>query len=168
MSHLKVLTVPDTRLRQKAVLVEGIDNTIKTLLNDMVDTMYAEDGAGLAGPQVGVNKRLVVIDLGERAPELGLLKMVNPDIIWKSSETKKNWEACLSVPDQSAAVERSVLIRLRYLDENNVQHEREMSDWPAICVQHEVDHLDGILYVDHLSSLKRSMILEKARKYKKK
>ena len=108
MSHLKVLTVPDTRLRQKAVLVEGIDNTIKTLLNDMVDTMYAEDGAGLAGPQVGVNKRLVVIDLGERAPELGLLKMVNPDIIWKSSETKKNWEACLSVPDQSAAVERSV------------------------------------------------------------
>jgi peptide deformylase len=138
-------------------------------MEDMLETMYDDDGAGLAATQVGVNKRVVVVDLGEHMPEpnSGPLKLANPEIIWRSPETKKNWEACLSVPGQSAEVERAVAIRLRYLDENNTSHEKELDGWAAVCLQHEIDHLDGILYIDHLSALKRQLLLEKARKYKK-
>lgn len=167
MARLTVLTVPDARLKIKALPVPMVDDSIRQLMDDMMETMYADDGAGLAATQVGVNKRIVVVDLEERAAGLGPLKVVNPEITWRSSEVKKNWEACLSVPGQSAQVERHAAIHLRYMDENNISQEKELTGWAAVCLQHEIDHLDGILYIDHLSALKRNLLFEKARKYKK-
>lgn len=169
MALLKILTVPDSRLRIKALPIEKVDDEILRLMDDMLETMYDDDGAGLAATQVGINKRVIVVDLGEHMPEpnSGPLKLANPEILWRSSEKKKNWEACLSVPEQSAQVERSTTIRLRYLDENNISQEKDLKDWAAICLQHEIDHLDGILYIDHLSTLKRQLLIEKAQKVKK-
>jgi peptide deformylase len=169
MALFNVLTVPDSRLRIKASPVEKVDRYILQLMEDMLETMYDDDGAGLAATQVGVNQRVIVIDLGEHMPEpnSGPLKLANPEIIWRSPETKKNWEGCLSVPGQSAEVERSIAIRLRYLDEQNVIQEKDFGDWAAVCLQHEIDHLDGILYIDHLSALKRQLLIERAKKYKK-
>lgn len=169
MALLKILTVPDARLRIKALPIDKVDNEIRQLMADMLETMYDDDGAGLAATQVGINKGVVVVDFAEHNPEpnSGPLKLANPEVIWRSPETKKNWEACLSVPGQSAAVERSIAIRLRYLDEKNVIQEKDFKDFPAICLQHEIDHLEGILYVDHLSALKRQLLIAKAQKVKK-
>ncbi len=167
MAHLTVLTVPDLRLRSKALPVVAVDDDIRCLMKDMLETMYSDDGAGLAATQVGIHKRVLVLDLEEHAPGLGPLKIANPEIIWRSKETQKNWEACLSVPGQSALVERFVSIRLRYLDQDNRQQEKDFHDWASVCLQHEIDHLDGILYVDHLSKIKRQMLIEKAQKFKK-
>lgn len=168
MSYLTVLTVPDSRLRNKALPIATVDDEIRLLMADMMETMYADDGAGLAATQVGINKRVLVVDLGDHAPGLGPLKIANPEILWRSSKTQKNWEACLSVPGQSALVERASAIRLRYLDEYNQLQEKELEDWAAICIQHEIDHLDGILYVDHLSKLKKQLLIEKSKKFKPK
>ena len=167
MACLTILTVPDARLKVKALPVPLVDDSIRKLMDDMMETMYADDGAGLAATQVGINKRVIVVDLGEHTPDMGPLKFANPEIVWRSTEIKKNWEACLSVPGQSAQVERSAAIRLRYLDENNTVQEKDFDDWAAICLQHEIDHLDGILYIDHLSALKRNLLISKARKFRK-
>ncbi|RZI46848.1 peptide deformylase [Candidatus Finniella inopinata] len=166
MARLTVLTVPDARLRVKAVPILGVDDNIRQLMDDMLETMYAEDGAGLAATQVGINKRVVVLDLEDHAPGLGPLKIANPEIVWRSEDVQKNWEACLSVPGQSAQVERHTAIRLKYLDENNTTQEKDFVDWVSVCLQHEIDHLQGVLYVDHLSALRRNLLIEKAKKFK--
>lgn len=165
MSLLTILTAPDPRLKKVATPVEAVTDEIRQLMDDMLETMYANDGAGLAATQVGVLKRVVVMDLhaGEDRPAKPL-KMVNPEILWRSDETVKQVEACLSVPEQRGVVERSVRVKIRFLDENNTVQEMEADEIFAVCVQHEIDHLDGILYIDHLSRLKREIILTRLKK----
>lgn len=165
MSLLTILTAPDPRLKKVATPVEAVTDEIRQLMDDMLETMYANDGAGLAATQVGVLKRVVVMDLhaGEDRSAKPL-KMVNPEILWRSDETVKQVEACLSVPEQRGVVERSVRVKIRFLDENNTVQEMEADEIFAVCVQHEIDHLDGILYIDHLSRLKREIILTRLKK----
>lgn len=167
MAKLTILTAPDPRLRIKAEPVLQVDDAVCRLMDDMIETMYADDGCGLAATQVGINKRVVVFDLSEVYPALPLTKMVNPEIIWRSKETQSEVEGCLSVPEQSAVVRRSKAIKVTYLDEHNQHQEIEGEGVLAACLQHEIEHLDGVLYIDHLSSLKRQLLIQRSQKFKK-
>ncbi|MBY0462625.1 MAG: peptide deformylase [Alphaproteobacteria bacterium] len=167
MALLTVLTIPDPRLRIKAEPVAQVDDTVRRLMADMVETMYADDGAGLAATQVGITKRVIVFDISDHFPDLPLMKMANPEIIWRSKETVTEPEACLSVPEQFANVKRFKAVRVRYIDEHNQPQEIEGEGLLAKCLQHEIDHLDGIVYIDHLSTLKRQLIIQKVQKLKK-
>ncbi len=169
MALLPVLIAPDPRLKIKAKPVETVDDAVRSLMSDMLETMYANDGMGLAATQVGIDKRVIVIDLNageEGAPPL-VMKLANPEVLWASKETLVEFESCISVPDQHGAVERPAKVKVRYLDENNTPKEFEADGLLAICIQHEIDHLDGILYIDHLSRLKREIILRKLLKARK-
>lgn len=166
MALLPILVAPDPRLKVKAKPVESVDAETARLMEDMLETMYAAPGIGLAAPQVGVAKRVIVVDVspeGDREP----LRMANPEILWASDEVVPYEEGCLSLPDQYDEVERPARIRLRYLDHQNEIRELEADGLLATCIQHEIDHLDGKLFVDHLSSLRRNMILRKLTKLKK-
>ena len=171
MSVLQLYEYPHPILAQKAERVLKVDDDIRKLLRDMLETMYADKGVGLAAPQVGVSKRIIVIDTEQR-DEDGNYKpgnpmyLVNPEIIYKSEETIWFCEGCLSVPKQSADVERHFKIKVRYLDYDGKEQEIEAEDYPAVVLQHEIDHLDGILYIDRISRLKRNMILKKLEKYR--
>ena len=174
MKPYTVLTVPDPRLRQKAVPIEAVDDEIREIFERMVVTMDKEDGIGLAATQVGIDKRLVVMDVhdheeGECGAEndgarCQLYRLANPEIIWRSDETEQSSEGCLSVPGQYAEVTRAQAIKMQYLDENNKTQTLEATGLLADCIQHEIDHLDGILFVDHLSAIKRKMLVQKAKK----
>lgn len=166
MTLLTILTTPDSRLKKKAMPVTTVDDAICTLMNDMLDTMYDAHGIGLAAPQVGVDLRVLVMDIseGDRAP----LCMVNPEIIQISDENITYEEGCLSVPDHYAHVARPSAVRVRYLDHQNELREMDADGLLSICVQHEIDHLNGVLFIDHLTSLKRNMIICKLQKAKKK
>ncbi len=163
MAKLTVLTVPDARLRIKAKPVFVVDDMIKSVLNDMVETMHAEDGIGLAAPQVGISLRLVVISLDGET----IYKMVNPEITWRSNEERTCNEGCLSVPEQNAEIKRPKAIKMTYLDENGVKQSIESDDLLATCIQHEIDHLNGKLYIDYLSSLKRQLYINKVKRLKR-
>lgn len=166
MPLLPILVAPDPRLKTKAKPVEAVDAEIAQLMDDMLETMYAAPGIGLAAPQVGVGKRVIVVDIGpegERQP----LRMANPEILWSSDDTKPYEEGCLSLPEQYDTVERPASIKVRYIDHQNEIRELEADDLLAVVIQHEIDHLDGKLFVDHLSSLKRNMMLRKLTKMKK-
>ncbi|WP_032112807.1 peptide deformylase [Candidatus Paracaedibacter symbiosus] len=169
MSLLTVLTAPDPRLKQVAAPVTAVTDEIRQLMNDMLETMYANDGMGLAATQVGVLKRVVVMDMnaGEEGLPTNPIKMANPEILWRSEDTSALMEGCLSVPGQRGEVVRAVSLKLRYLDENNTLQEIDADGILATCIQHEIDHLDGILYIDHLSRLKREIILKKLQKLKR-
>lgn len=169
MSLLTILTAPDPRLTKVADPVEAVTDEIRQLMDDMLETMYANDGMGLAANQVGILKRIVVMDIhaGDSNMPAKPLKMANPEIIWRSEETVKQIEACLSVPGQRGEVERSARVKVRFLDENNISREMEADEIFAICLQHEINHLDGILYIDHLSRLKREIILSRLKKLKR-
>lgn len=168
MTLLNVLTIPDKRLRIKAKPVSVIDDNIRKILDDMVETMYAEEGCGLAAPQVNISLRLVVIDVGATPGEEGtFFKMVNPEIFWHSDETNVCKEGCLSVPEQRAEVTRPKSIKVRYLNEWGIEHTIENDEFLATCIQHEIDHLDGKLYIDYLSTLKRNIIINKVKKLQK-
>lgn len=164
MALLPVLQIPDKRLKIKTQFVESIDNDLRAFLDDMIETMYVEDGAGLAATQVGSDKRLFVFDLGKKAgkqcPEIA----INPDIYWMSSEKRPMREACLSVPFASAEVMRSVEIKVRYLDETGKTHDVHGTGLFAHVFQHEVDHLDGLVFLDRLPALKRRLLFQKALK----
>src|SRR5690554_1744024 len=161
MAKLPILTAPDPRLKRRAKAVEKVDDEIRRLMDDMLETMYAAPGIGLAAPQVGVPKRVIVIDVsGEDEPPRPL-RMANPELLWVSDEDAVYNEGCLSVPDHYADVVRPARCRVRYLDHENEIRELEADGLLATCVQHEIEHLDGILFIDHLSSLKRNMILRK-------
>ena len=171
MAVLEVYEYPHPVLKKKALPVEKVDDALRKLMDDMLETMYADKGVGLAAPQVGVSKRIIVIDTEQR-DEDGNYKpgnpmyLINPEIIYKSEEMILFCEGCLSVPGQSAEVERHQKIKVRYLDYDGKECEIEAEDYPAVVLQHEIDHLDGILYIDRLSRLKRNMLLKKLEKYR--
>ena len=172
MAIRPILEVPDPRLRQISSPVEKVDDEVRTLVADMFETMYAAPGIGLAAIQVGVPKRILVIDLQEpeveggepvKAPRV----FINPEIIQHSDQEVPYLEGCLSVPDQYAEVERPETVRARWLDRDGEVHEEALDGLLATCLQHEMDHLEGILFIDHLSRLKRDMILKKLAKQRK-
>jgi peptide deformylase len=166
MAVLEIIEAPDRRLTTPSAPVERIDEDLLRLLDDMLQTMYAAPGIGLAAPQVGVPKRAFVADLsgeGERAP----LYVINPEIIARSKTTNIAEEGCLSLPKHFGDVARFDQVRVRYLDREGAMHELDADGLLARCLQHEIDHLDGILFVDHLSALKRTMILRKLAKAKR-
>ena len=175
MAIRPIYETPDPVLRQISKPVETFDDALKTLVADMFETMYAAPGIGLAAVQVGVPIRLLVIDLQEPQdpddPESPNVKdprvFINPEILWASETTVPYTEGCLSVPDQYAEVERPDRVRARWLDEQGNQHEEDIEGLLATCLQHEMDHLEGILFIDHLSRLKRDMILKKIAKLRK-
>ncbi len=173
MSLLPLYEYPHPILRQKAKPVETVDEELRRFLDDMLETMYADKGVGLAAPQVGVSKRVIVIDTHQHEEdESGDFRpgqpmyLLNPEIVWHSEETILFCEGCLSVPGQNADVERFQSVRVKYLDYDGNPQEIEASDYEAVVLQHEIDHLDGILYIDHLSRLKRDMLLKKLKKYR--
>lgn len=172
MAILPILEVPDPRLRQISQPVEGVDDELRKLIDDMFETMYAAPGIGLAAIQVGVPKRVLVIDLQEPAEEGGEpvrdpRVFVNPEIVTASDREVPYNEGCLSVPEMYAEVDRPDRIRARWLDRDGVAHDEEIDGLLAVCLQHEMDHLNGILFIDHLSRLRREMLLKKLTKLRR-
>lgn len=166
MAKLDIILAPDPRLTTPCEPVDSVDGQLKQLMDDMLDTMYAAPGIGLAAPQVGVLKRFFVVDVGEddaRDPRF----FINPEITHRSEAKSVYEEGCLSLPKQFADVERSDAIDLRYQDRTGVERTLEADGMLARCIQHELDHLDGVLFVDHLSALKRRMILRRMAKVKR-
>jgi peptide deformylase len=163
MAILKILTIPDPILRQKAEPVAKVDAETAQLMRNMLETMYV-GGIGLAANQVGVLKRIVTVDISDERDGSKALLMANPEIIWSSDEKFTYKEGCLSVPDSFADVVRPKKIRVKYLNEKNEPKEVEAEDLLSVCIQHEIDHLNGILFIDHLSRLKRNMIVKKVEK----
>jgi peptide deformylase len=172
MAIQPILTVPDPRLKQVSEPVAAVDDDIRALMDDMLDTMYDALGVGLAAIQIGVPKRVVVMDLtwgkqedgseGVRKP----LYFANPEILWASDDIVPYEEGCLSVPEIYDAVDRPAKVRIRYVDRNNATVEEEVEGLLAVCIQHELDHLNGIVFIDHLSRLKRERAVAKVRKIK--
>jgi peptide deformylase len=167
MALLPIITAPDPRLKLKAKPVAQVDDTVRRLMDDMLETMYAAPGIGLAAPQVGVAHRVIVVDAARDGEEAQPLKVANPEILWRSDELATYSEGCLSLPEHYADVERPAAIKLRYLDYQNDIREVELNGLLATCVQHEMDHLEGVLFVDRISSLKRNIILRKLAKAKR-
>src|SRR4051812_19660074 len=172
MALLPIVEVPDPRLRQISSPVEKVDDEVRALVADMFETMYEAPGIGLAAVQVGVAKRILVIDLQEPEEEGGEpirdpRVFINPEILQASDEEVPYTEGCLSVPDQYAEVDRPDRIRARWLDLDGQVREQAIEGLLATCLQHEMDHLDGILFIDHLSRLKREMILKRLAKQRK-
>jgi peptide deformylase len=167
MALREIITVPNPLLKQVSPPVEAVDDELRALMDDMLETMYAAPGIGLAAVQVGVPKRVIVMDIsrgeGERQPRY----FVNPEITWRSEETQPYEEGCLSVPEIYDEVERPARVKLRYLDYNGELVEEEADEVFAVCIQHEMDHLDGVLFIDHLSRLKRDRAISKVKKASK-
>jgi peptide deformylase len=166
MAILPILVAPDPRLKRTAQRVVRVDDAIRQLMDDMLETMYAAPGVGLAAPQVGVTKRVLVVDIGKGEARKPLL-MANPEIVSASDELATYEEGCLSFPEQFAEVERPAKVRIRYIDHENEIREVEAEGLLGTCIQHEMDHLDGVLFVDHISALKRGIILRKMKKVKR-
>ena len=166
MTIRKILTEPDTFLRQKSHDVDKVDDEIKKLINDMLDTMYAAPGIGLAAIQIGVPKRIIVIDVSKEE-EKKPLYFINPKITFKSDDNSTYEEGCLSVPGQFAEIDRPDQCHINYLDYNGKEQELKAKGLLATCIQHEMDHLEGILFIDYLSKLKKSFIVKKLSKQKK-
>ncbi len=167
MPLLPIIIAPDPRLKQIAAPVARVDDRIRQLMDDLLETMYQAPGIGLAAPQVGVLKRVIVVDISVKDEARAPLRMANPELIEVSDENAHYEEGCLSLPEHYAEVVRPVRVRVRYLDHENEIRELDAEELLATCIQHEMDHLDGILFVDHLSALKRNMILRKLTKAKK-
>ena len=169
MAIREILTAPDPRLRQVSEPVEAVDDGLRALMDDMLETMYDAPGIGLAAIQIGAPKRVIVMDLANREedepPEPRYF--VNPRILDPSEETKPYQEGCLSVPEFYEEVERPATCRVSYLDYNGEPQTLEAEGLLAVCIQHEMDHLDGVLFIDHLSRLKRETILKKLKKQRR-
>ena len=167
MTVRPILTAPDPRLKAVSTDVETVDAEIRTLVDDMVESMYAADGIGLAAVQIGVPKRVIVIDLDQKEGKKNPRAFINPKILWASEEMATFEEGCLSVPEIWDDVERPARIKAEYLDRDGEKQTLEADGLLATCLQHEMDHLNGVLFIDHLSRLKRSMALKKLTKAKK-
>ena len=167
MAILPIIVAPDPRLKKIAAPVDKVDAEVRRLMDDMLETMYKAPGIGLAAPQVGHLKRVIVVDIAREEEEPQPLRMANPEIVWVSEDDAVYNEGCLSLPEHYADVARPAACKVRYLDHENEIRELEADGLLATCVQHEIDHLDGILFVDHLTALKRNMILRKLLKAKK-
>jgi peptide deformylase len=169
MSLLPILEYPDPKLREKCVPANSVDERIRAILNDMAETMYDAPGVGLAAAQVGVKERLIVVDVGsddEEERTARLYKLVNPEII-EAEGTIEYEEGCLSIPGVKDVVKRSGFVKVRALNEQGITIEIEAEGLLAVCLQHEIDHLDGILFFDHLSRIKRERLLTRLEKQKK-
>ena len=167
MSILKILKEPDPILRKKSLPVKEVGRDIKKLMKDMLETMYAAPGIGLAAAQVGVLKRVVVIDISRDPKVKEPMCFINPEIIWKSDMYEKKEEGCLSIPDYFAEIKRPNACHVKYLNEKGQEKILQAEGLLATCIQHEIDHCDGILFIDYLSKLKKSFILKKLIKAKK-
>jgi peptide deformylase len=167
MSIRPILTAPDPRLKAVSEDVAKVDAEIRTLVDDMIESMYAADGIGLAAIQVGVPKRVLVMDIDQRDGKKNPRVFINPKILWASEEMATSEEGCLSVPEIWEDVERPARIKAEYLDRDGKRNELETDGLLATCLQHEMDHLNGVLFLDHLSKLKRSMALKKLQKAKR-
>ncbi len=167
MAKLDIIIAPDPRLKIECARVAKVDAAVRKLMDDMLETMYAAPGIGLAAPQVGVTKRVIVVDAAAKGEPPQPHRMANPEIVWASDEDNVYNEGCLSLPEHYADVVRPKAVRVRYLDHENELRELAADGLVATCVQHEMDHLDGILFVDHISALKRNMILRKLLKAKR-
>ena len=163
MALRDIRVVPDPVLKQKSAPVAAVDDELRALMDDMLETMYAAPGIGLAAVQVGVPKRVIVMDLAREEPREPRY-FVNPEIIWRSEDTLPHEEGCLSVPEIFDEVERPARVRLRYLDYHGQPVEEEAEGLYAVCIQHEMDHLEGVLFIDHLSRLKREQAVKKVKK----
>ena len=167
MTLRKILTEPNKILRQKSLKVEKVDDDLRKLMDDMLETMYAAPGIGLAAIQVGVPKRVIVLDIAPKDSPKNPMFFVNPEIIKKSETNSTYEEGCLSVPGQFAEIDRPDKCNLKYLDYFGQSKEILAEGMLATCIQHEMDHLEGILFIDYLSKLKKSMIIKKLSKHKK-
>jgi peptide deformylase len=167
MALREVLIAPDPRLKIKARRVDKVDARIRKLMDDMLETMYTAPGIGLAAPQVGEAVRVIVVDVARDGAPAQPLRLANPEIVWASDEEIPCEEGCLSLPEQFAEVTRPAEVKVRYLDHENEIREIHATGLLAVCLQHEMDHLEGVLFVDHISTLRRNMILRKLAKTKK-
>jgi len=163
-----ILTHPDPRLKKVCDHVPGVDEAVRALMADMLQTMYEAPGIGLAAPQVGATSRILVMDCskGEDEPPEPIC-MANPEIVWSSAELSEHEEGCLSIPDVFANVTRPAAVRVRFLDRDGAAQERDFDGLRATCVQHEIDHLNGKLFIDYLSAMRRQMITAKMKKLKR-
>jgi peptide deformylase len=161
MTIRPIICLPDPRLRQMCEPLASVDDEARALMDDMLETMYAAPGIGLAAIQIAVPKRVIVMDVARKEDPPSPLFIVNPEIVWKSEETNVHEEGCLSIPDYYEEVERPARVRVKFLDRNGAPQEIEADGLLATCFQHEIDHLNGVLFIDHLSRLKRERAIKK-------
>ena len=167
MSIRNIIIEPDTILRKKSEPLQQVNNETQKLLDDMLKTMYAAPGIGLAAVQIGILKRIIVIDISKKEEKKNPIFLINPEIIFQSKETSIYEEGCLSLPGQYAEIERPAKCKINYIDYHGKKAELEAEGLLSTCVQHEIDHLNGILFIDYLSKLKKDMIIKKLKKQKK-
>lgn len=167
MSIRPILIHPDPRLKKVAERVETVDDDLRRLIDDMLETMYDAPGVGLAAPQIGLSTRLFVMDVAPKDEPPEPMALINPEILEVSEERQSYEEGCLSIPEVYADVERPARVTMRWLDRDGNQAEAEFEGMHAICAQHELDHLNGKLFIDHLGSVKRGMITQKMKKLKR-
>ena len=168
MAVREIIVLPDKRLRLPSEPVKRIDSAIRKLVDDLFETMYDAPGIGLAAIQIGIAKRVVTMDLSKKDEEHQPQVFINPEIIWASDETSKYEEGCLSIPEFYEEVERPAKVKVKYLDVDGKEHELEATGLLATCLQHEIDHTNGVLFIDHISKLKRDRIVKKFAKAAKK
>ena len=167
MSKRKIVIEPDPILRKKSESLEKVDDELRRLLDEMLETMYSAPGIGLAAVQVGILKRVIVIDISKSKEKKNPLFLINPEIISKSKNTSIYEEGCLSLPGHFAEIERPAECSVKYIDYDGKEKEIKTNGLLSTCIQHEVDHLNGVLFIDYLSKLKRDMIVKKLVKHKK-
>jgi peptide deformylase len=164
MALREILILPDKRLRLVSEPVKKIDTDVKKLVEDMFETMYDAPGIGLAAIQVGVPKRIITMDLSKKDEDKVQRVFINPEIVWSSDEKRVHEEGCLSIPEFYEDVERPAQVRVKYLDLDGKEQELEASGLLATCIQHEIDHTNGVLFIDHISRLKRARVVKKFEK----
>jgi peptide deformylase len=167
MAKRDILIIPDKRLRLKSEPVGAIDKGVRALIDDMFETMYDAPGIGLAAIQIGVPKRLITMDLAKKDEPKAPQVFINPEVTWTSDQTATYEEGCLSIPEYYEEVERPNAVRVKFLDRDGKAQELEASGLLATCLQHEIDHINGVLFIDHISKLKRDMIVKKFKKAQK-
>ena len=167
MSQRKIVIEPDPILREKSETLEKVDDELRALLDDMLETMYSAPGIGLAAVQIGILKRLIVIDISKDKEKKSPLFLINPKIISRSKKTSIHEEGCLSLPGHFAEIERPEECEIKFIDYHGKEKELRANGLLSTCIQHEVDHLNGILFIDYLSKLKKDMIVKKLIKHKK-
>jgi peptide deformylase len=164
MTKRDILILPDPKLRLVSEPVASVDDAVRQLADDMLETMYAAPGIGLAAIQIGVPSRMLVLDVAREGDDPAPMVVINPEIVWESEERSVYQEGCLSIPEYYEDVERPERIGLRFLDREGAQREIEAGGLLATCLQHEIDHLNGVLFIDHISKLKRDRVVKKFQK----
>jgi len=164
MAKREIIILPDKRLRLKSEPIAKIDRSVRALVDDMFETMYEAPGIGLAAIQIGVPQRVVTMDLAKKDEPKAPQVFINPEVTWAAGEKAVAEEGCLSIPDYFEEVERPSAIKVKYLDLDGTTHEIEATGLLATCLQHEIDHTNGVLFIDHISKLKRDMVLKKFKK----